>query len=278
MQDIMFRGVFDMQGSATKNLRPVATDFEGRKALYRTNTRTVRHQLVNSDLNRTVDNARMEDLKGYMQREQHIPNVLYVIDKHVPDGKLHIYDGGHRFTAASELLDKSQLDLDVWLAVRKLSRDENFDIIVKAEMHAINKRVRVPPQYTDPEAKQALKDLARDVTAFVAGTWPRICSSADNPQIPHFNQHCLEEDLYQRLFDVATADEDPVTDEQLQLLSQNKRAWLLDISNDFKERLGPNPKGNARKAAQKGCFLFALQPGAMDQFLDAVEAKTRAGS
>ena len=274
----MFRGVFDMQGSATKNLRPIATDFEGRKALYRTSMKTVRDKLVNSNLNRTVDNVRMEELKGYMQRERHMPNVLYAIDKHVPDGKLHIYDGGHRFTAASELLDKSQLDLDVWLAVRKLTREEQLDSVVKAEMHAINKRVRVPPQYTDPEAKQALKDLARDVTAFIVGTWPRICSNSDNPQIPHFNQHRLEELLYQRLFDVATADEDPVTDEQLQLLSQNKRAWLVDISAAFKDRLGPNPKGNAQKAAKKGCYLFALQPGAMDQFLDAVEAKTRASS
>ena len=261
---------------ATDGLAPVVPIFEGKKMLYKTSLKSVLHKLKNSPLNRTVDNVRAAELKGFMQRERYIPNVIYATQQAVPDGKLHIYDGGHRYAAACQLLRESKLDLDVLLAARTLTPDEDPEAVVKAEMHAINRRVRVPPQYTDPEAKQALKDLARDLTIHILGNWPAIRSVADRPQVPNVNEHRLEEELYQRLHDMATAEEDPVTDQQLQLLAQHKDGWLRDINDSFKSQLGPNPTGHAQRAAKKGCWLFAVSPGPMDQFLDAVEARTRA--
>ena len=52
---------------------------------------------------------------------------------------------------------------------------------------------------------------------------------------------------------MAAAEEDPVTDEQLQLLASHKDRWLRDISHSFRDQLGPNPKGHAQRAAKKGC-------------------------
>ena len=123
----------------------MAPKFEGKKTLYTASLKSVSQKLKNSHLNRTVDNVRAVELKGFMQHERHIPNIIYARQKAVPDGLLWIYDGGHRYTAACQLLRESKLNLDVMLAVRTLTPDEDFETVVKAETHAINKRVRVPP-------------------------------------------------------------------------------------------------------------------------------------
>ena len=263
--------------AATEGLTEVASNFEGNKTLYRAITQSVRHKLSNYEHNRTVDNTRMQGLKAYMQQKKHVPGIIYTAEKAVPDGKLSVYDGGHRYEAACQLLKRSNINLDMMIAVRSFTADDDFDKEVLEEMAAFNKRVRVPDQYTDPKALQAVKDLAREITVFVRGTWPKVFSESDSPNIPNVNAHHLEAELYKKLLDMATEEEDPVPEEQLQMLSLNVEDWLSKINDDFKHLLGPAPTGRTKHAVAKGCFLFALKPGPMDQCLDAVEAQIRSG-
>ena len=264
--------------SATVGLSPLMADFDGNKRLYKTSLSKVTNKLRNSAFNRVPDLSRMHELIQYLQQEKYVPNVIYTFEPSVPDGMLHIYDGAHRVLAAQQLLSRHRLDLPVVIAVRSLRPEEQPEIAVKAEMHAINKRVVVPASITEFSTEHAILQIQRLATAatmFIQDTYPLVPRPSNNPKPPNVNISILHNELYLRLKDMFQDSVQPMTQAQLDQSAARMTEWIQDINTEFRASLGPPFTGAAKTAEDKGCFLFAITPSPLEKFLAAVEAKIR---
>ena len=265
--------------SALDRQTPSLEAYEGDKALYCSKMSDMADILVNSRFNRVEDDSRTQELMGYMQAAGFIPNIIYTYEMSVPDGKLHIYDGAHRIKAARQLFRNFQLDLPVIIAVKRLAAAQQDEVVIRAEMSAINKRVMVPRQYTgeyadvQEHANLQIQRLATVARTHVEKSWPKVPSPSNAPKIPNVNVHHLEDQLFARMMDLYADDKQALTSAQLETSAEQMTIWINEINAEFKAKLGNRA---SEHAVTKDCYLFAIAPGPLEQFLDALEAKIRA--
>lgn len=132
---------------------------------------------INWEKNRPPDNVRVDDIYNYYIKNDVdlIPGIIYAW---INNGKLHVYDGIHRFLAALRCSKRMYLILQI----KDCDEQEIIDDFLN-----INKSISVPSVYLE-EGNVIKKLVCQNVTDMLCKKYPSFVSPSKKPFVYNFNR------------------------------------------------------------------------------------------
>lgn len=196
----------------------------------------------NWNRNRPVDNVRVNDILKYYKNKEItcIPGIISVWKN---GSKYAIYDGGHRYFAAIDMLRDTGSDMMCLLRVFDTGDEKE----IVNDFCCINKAISVPTLYLEETVDTAKKRVCEHVTNYMCGKYWSFCSPSRKCLQYNFNRDIFLEFLSDLNIDFAR------TDVEAHLIQQ-----LEGLKNYAKDHVLKNRIVTPKKCEFHNFYLFYL--------------------
>lgn len=201
--------------------------------------------------NRVPDESKVNEIKQSIKNHTFAPQPLMA---NIKDDEVHVYDGGHRLKAYSELYDESPEIISAYLgAYIAVSEFENApDELINQRFNNLNKSTPASSLYTSQNQSSNIGDF-RGFGQIFKSKYPKAAKTSNNPHIPNYNPWALEESLAEFVKDNVVE------------LKNISCEYLINafekLNNEYKNRCtnGTNHhQVRVAKAQEAGCFIFVF--------------------